>query len=118
MSVLDLDNSLDNSLDLELYYTNKITNFFKKNGTIGRGILSTFKVNSELLFKWTKLEKLLANPSEYILYSTSNEDTYFICILERNYHNIRVSEWRPVEYSFINEEGLRNWDWARLNYII
>ena len=122
---------LDDEFDVtvEDIYTNKITNFFKKNGTMGRGILSTFKVNSELLFKWTKLENLLANPSEYygkeveyevenILYSTSNEDTYFICILERNYHNIRVSEWRPIEYSFINNEGLRVLDWARLNYII
>ena len=118
MSILDLYNNLDNNLDLELYYTNKIINFFKKNGTMGHGILSTFKVNSELLFKWVSLENLLANPSEYVLYSSSNEIVYFICILKRNYHNIKVSEWRPVEYSFINEEGLRVWDWARLNYII
>ena len=111
-----LDDNLD--ISVEDIYTNKIVNFFKKNGAMGYGILRTFKVNSELLFKWTKLEKLLANPSEYILYSTSNEDTYFISILERNYHNNRVSEWRPVEYPFTNDEGLRVWDWARLNYII
>lgn len=111
-----LNDNLD--ISIEDIYTNKIANFFKKNGTVGHGILSTFKVNSELLFKWTKLEKLLVNPSGYILYSTSNEDTYFICILECNYHINRASKWRPVEYSFINDEGLRVWDWARLNYII
>ena len=111
-----LDDNLD--ISVEDIYTNKIVNLFKKNGTMGRGVLNTFKINSELLFKWTKLEKLLTDSSEYILYSTSNENTYFICILERNYHNIRVSEWRPVEYPFINDEGLRVWDWARLNYII
>ena len=111
-----LDDNLD--ISVEDIYTNKIVIFFKKNGTMGRGVLNTFKINSELLFKWTKLEKLLTDPSEYILYSTSNENTYFICILERNYHNIRVSEWRPVEHSYINDEGLRVWDWARLNYII
>lgn len=76
-----LDENLD--ISVEDIYTNKITNFFKKNGRLGHGILSTFNVNSELLFKWTKLEKALSNPSDYILYSTSNENTYFICILEK-----------------------------------
>ena len=92
MSILDLDNNLDNSLDLELYYTNKIINFFKKNGTMGHGILSTFKVNSELLFKWVSLENLLANPSEYVLYSTRAES-----ILRSIYKNEELTQGSFLE---------------------
>lgn len=95
MSILDLDNSLD----LELYYTTRIIEFFKKNGPNGWGFSSYLTdpivINTRPLFKIHQLPDILEAPKNYALYTFSRGSIYFLQILEAG--SAFEKEWNRIQ---------------------
>ena len=101
MSILDLDDSLD----LNLYYTNKIIEFFKSNGVNGWGFAypNDVVINTSYLFKHYQLSNVLESPEKYALYTVSVGEVHCLQILDAGERFNK--EWYRVQVKQTYEFG-------------